>query len=86
MQFGGSIWTQRHTSSAAPPPPLENDSIEAYLDSAVVPSDVITQYGGVIRYWESELKRCPSVGRMALNYLTAPGEYTFSNAGCLILN
>ncbi|KAG8730258.1 hypothetical protein FRC10_002950 [Ceratobasidium sp. 414] len=69
---GGSIWTQCHSSSAAPPMHLERDSIEEYLETPVISNYMINQHGGVLLYWSSELERCPRVARMALDLLTMP--------------
>ncbi|KAG8730739.1 hypothetical protein FRC10_002393, partial [Ceratobasidium sp. 414] len=87
---GGSIWTQRHSSSAALPMHLERDSIEEYLETPVVSTYVINQHGGVLSYWSSELERHPRVARMMLDLLTVPAssvdaERAFSG-GRLMMN
>ncbi|KAG8692108.1 hypothetical protein FRC08_010001 [Ceratobasidium sp. 394] len=90
LRTGGSIWTQRHTSSSAPPIHLERDSIEEYLETPVVSTYVINQYGGILSYWASELERRPRMARMALDLLTVPAssvdaERAFSG-GRLMMN
>ncbi|EUC53992.1 hypothetical protein RSOL_025900, partial [Rhizoctonia solani AG-3 Rhs1AP] len=70
----GNIYTQRHGSNSAAPVQPDTDSIYSYLETPVVPSDVIRQYGGVIPYWNAQLDSRPRLARMALDYLTAPGK------------
>ncbi|QRV96254.1 hAT family dimerization protein [Ceratobasidium sp. AG-Ba] len=67
----GNIWTQWHTSSAAPPPQLERDSMTEYLSMNVENSAVIAQSGGALGYWNSRLAQRPRVARFALDFLTA---------------
>ncbi|KAF8750458.1 peptidase M36 family [Rhizoctonia solani] len=67
----GNIWTQQHTSSAAPPPQLERDSMTEYLSMNVENSAVVAQSGGVLGYWSSRLAQRPRVARFALDFLTA---------------
>ncbi|KAG9082174.1 hypothetical protein FRC07_014288, partial [Ceratobasidium sp. 392] len=86
----GNIWTQRHTSSATPPPHLERDSMAEYLGTSVEHPAVITQSGGVLGYWSSRLAQCPRMARFALDFLTAPAssvdaEQAFS-CGRLMVN
>ncbi|KAG8773826.1 hypothetical protein FRC12_002300 [Ceratobasidium sp. 428] len=71
---GGNVWTQRHTSSAAPPPHLERDSMTEYLSTGVEHPAVIAQSGGVLGYWNSRLDSCPRLARFALDFLTAPAS------------
>lgn len=71
------MWTERHSSSSegtATRP--EIDTIESYLSSTTVSKQIVKQHGGVIGYWTSELAHRPRVARMALDYLTAPGQYS----------
>ncbi|CAE6455658.1 unnamed protein product, partial [Rhizoctonia solani] len=65
-------------------------SIHSYLETPVVPPDVIRQCGGVIPYWNNQLDSRPRLARMALDYLTAPAssvdaERAFSS-GRLMIN
>ncbi|QRW12433.1 hAT family dimerization protein [Ceratobasidium sp. AG-Ba] len=90
LRASGSIWTQRHTSTSSPPVHLECDSIQEYLETPVVSPYVISQYGGVLAYWDSELERRPRVARLALDLLTVPAssvdaERAFSG-GRLMMN
>jgi hypothetical protein len=50
------------------------DSLEAYLEAPPVTPDVIRQAGGVLAYWEQAQKTRPHLARMALDYLSAPGQ------------
>ncbi|KAG8724468.1 hypothetical protein FRC12_024310, partial [Ceratobasidium sp. 428] len=72
FRSGGGFWTQRHTSTASPPVHLKHNSIKEYLQTPIVTSYVISQHGGVLPYWLSELERRPRLARMAPDLLTIP--------------
>ena len=48
-----------------------------------MPSSVIDDAGGILRYWEQRLEAQPQLARMALDFLSAPGQA--SPARCLLL-
>ena len=50
------------------------DSIDAYLTEPPVPPHEINNAGGILQYWEKHAVVRPHLSRMALDYLTAPGE------------
>lgn len=53
------------------------DHMDLYLQGDVVDQSVIDDAGGVLCYWEQELKIRPQLARMALDFLSAPGEVVF---------
>jgi hypothetical protein len=50
------------------------DSIDAYLTDPIVSTNELQQAGGVLLYWEKALQTRPCLARMALDFLSAPGE------------
>jgi hypothetical protein len=48
-----------------------------YLQDPTVPKDFIDSCGGYLKYWCSQLSVNPDVARMALDYLSAPGKFTY---------
>ncbi|CAE7176097.1 unnamed protein product [Rhizoctonia solani] len=50
------------------------DDLCSYLDSPTLSKEAIEEKGGVLNYWNHELEAQPRVARMALDYLTIPGE------------
>ena len=51
--------------------------MDLYLQGDVVHQSVIDDAGGVLCYWEQELKTRPQLAQMALDFLSAPGEVVF---------
>ena len=51
------------------------DSIEQYLKEPLVAREAIS--AGYIKYWTAQAGR-PQVGKMALDFISAPGELMFS--------
>ncbi|CUA75984.1 hypothetical protein RSOLAG22IIIB_01988 [Rhizoctonia solani] len=87
---GRNIYTQRHASSSTTQVRPDIDSIHSYLETPVVPLDILWQYGGIIPYWNAQFASRPRLARMALDYLTAPAssvdaERAFSS-GRLMIN
>ncbi|KAG8682294.1 hypothetical protein FRC11_015078 [Ceratobasidium sp. 423] len=81
-----NIFLQHHSSFPTAPAPLNADTIQAYLDSPVIPCNVLTQHGGVIPYRNNELSRRPQLSHMALDYLTAPDAERAFSSGRLTIN
>lgn len=48
--------------------------IVQYLQDPTVPKKTITNHGGYLGYWKSQLQYPPEIARMALHYLSAPGK------------
>ena len=53
------------------------DHMDLYLPGDAVHQSVIDDAGGVLCYWEQELKIRPQLAQMALDFLSAPGEAVF---------
>ena len=49
------------------------DTIQAYLDSPVMPADLLKSIGGSIAYWHTQEAAMPSLSRMGSEYCSAPG-------------
>ena len=58
-------------------PTMSLDHMDLYLQGDVVDQSVIDDAGGVLCYWERELKTRPQLAQMALDFLSAPGEAIF---------
>ena len=52
--------------------------MDLYLQGDIVDQSVIDDAGGVLSYWEQELKTRPQLAQMALDFLSAPGEAIFA--------
>jgi hypothetical protein len=50
------------------------DTIDGYLEGPVISDENLKQAGGVLKYWEQALPSRPRVARMALDFLSAPGN------------
>ena len=57
---------------------MSHDTIQAYLDSPLVPDEEIKAAGGVLKYWELARATRPRVAQMALDFLSAPGQFLIS--------
>lgn len=49
------------------------DSIQAYFAESIVPSHLITEAGGYMKYWYQAQDNRPSLSKMAQAYCSAPG-------------
>lgn len=56
---------------------MGSDHMDLYLQGDTVDQSVIEDAGGVLCYWEQELKTRPQLAQMALDFLSAPGEPIF---------
>ena len=54
---------------------MSHDTIQAYLDSPLVPNEEIKAAGGVLKCWELARATCPQVAQMALDFLSVPGQF-----------
>ena len=61
----------------------ETDQLDFYLANKTVPSTVIDDAGGILRYWEQQLETQPQLAQMALDFLSAPGQASLVH--CLLL-
>ncbi|CAE6519721.1 unnamed protein product [Rhizoctonia solani] len=52
----------------------QTDNMRTYLNSPVVSEECIKERGGLLKYWELQLKTSPRVARMALDLLTIPAS------------
>ena len=52
--------------------------MDLYLQGDVVDQSVIDDAGGVLCYWQQELKTRPQLAQMALDFLSAPGEAVYT--------
>ena len=50
------------------------DHMDLYLRGDIVGQLVIDDAGGVLCYWEQQLRTQPQLARMALDFLSAPGK------------
>ena len=50
------------------------DHIESYLSEGLVPTEAIENSGGYLKYWNNLLQSRPSIARMALDFISAPGN------------
>ena len=57
---------------------MSHDTIQAYLDSLLVPDEEIKAAGGILKYWELARATRPRVAQMALDFLSAPGQFLIS--------
>ncbi|CAE6466018.1 unnamed protein product [Rhizoctonia solani] len=48
--------------------------MDSYLETSVVPTYMLPQYGSIVSYWNDQLEGRPRLSRMVLGYFTAPGE------------
>ncbi|KAJ3490892.1 hypothetical protein NLJ89_g11393 [Agrocybe chaxingu] len=55
------------------PRKLAADHIESYLTDRLVSEDALAEAGGYLGYWDKALGARPSVARMGLDYVSAPG-------------
>jgi len=51
-----------------------SDHMDLYLRGDIVGQSVIDDAGGVLCYWEQQLRTQPQLARMALDFLSAPGK------------
>jgi hypothetical protein len=51
--------------------------MDLYLLSGSVDQSTVDDAGGVLHYWEKQLKTQPQLAQMALDFLSAPGKVTF---------
>ncbi|CAE7095211.1 unnamed protein product [Rhizoctonia solani] len=68
---------------------LDQDTIEAYLDTPTVPLVLVNHAGDVLGYWSAERTNRPRIAQMTLDYLTSPAssvdaERAFSCARLMI--
>ena len=59
-----------------------HNTIQAYLDSPLVPDEEIKAAGGVLKYWELARATRPQVAQMALDLLSVPGQFTIISLCC----
>jgi len=66
------LLNRRHQSRQSPG--YTYDSIRTYLKEPVVSIHEVHAAGGVLQYWEKLMATRPQLARMALDFLSAPGE------------
>lgn len=74
IQTDESIWMAKSGDQSKPKNKKPHDHIESYLADPVLSSETITTMGGYLAHWEAVRTSRPSVTRMALDYISAPGE------------
>jgi len=63
----------RSTSSSSSVPPTL-DELEVYLNEPVMDPKALKTFGGVLKYWESEMKSSPNLAKMGLDFCSAPAS------------
>lgn len=51
------------------------DTILTYLADPVIKSSAIKEAGGYMKYWNRATEHRPRVGKMGLDFCSAPGQY-----------
>jgi hypothetical protein len=64
-------------SIAPPESSAALDSIEWYLADPPIPTSVITETGGYIKYWAQAFSTHPLLAKMGSDYCSAPGIVFF---------
>ena len=50
------------------------DHIETYLQEATISSEAVKNAGGYMSYWHAASQMRPLVGKMAMDFVSAPGD------------
>jgi len=50
------------------------DHIEAYLQEPTISSEAVANAHGYMAYWHAASQTCPMVAKMALDFVSAPGN------------
>ena len=61
-------------STSSSQPQYDPDTMEGYLAEPRISDTELTHAGGPLLYWEAALPTRPRLARMALDFLSAPGE------------
>ena len=51
------------------------DTILTYLADLVIKSSAVKEAGGYMKYWNQATEHQPHVGKMGLDFCSAPGQY-----------
>jgi hypothetical protein len=58
---------------------LLNDDIDVYLNEPPIPKSSVEGAGGAMKYWYTQENDRPTLALMAMDYISAPGEFTDLN-------
>jgi hypothetical protein len=59
------------------PTPVYKDTLQDYLNAPLVPVETLRR-GGLLAYWDGQLKYTPRVAKFALSILSSPGKHASS--------
>lgn len=68
---------------ASTQPKHPHDHIATYFKEPRIPAKAVEAAGGYVKYWEAQKSVRPTVARMALAYITAPGMSILLTLGVL---
>ncbi|KAF9441873.1 hypothetical protein P691DRAFT_851402, partial [Macrolepiota fuliginosa MF-IS2] len=74
FQRGSSRFARKVDSTKSA---LPADHIQTYLKEPIIPTNVIQDAGGYMKWWHTAANNQPTVAKVALDYCSAPGVFQF---------